>query len=106
MQHDGEQRIVDLEPVRVVDEPESLELLHEELHATSLNVHDVLTRGALGEDDFGSPILDDLSGNPGRLEKRLGIEFGSRFHDDVPWNAPAPSLRRRAICSRSTGLTR
>src|SRR6476659_2365220 len=31
VQHDGEQRVVDLEPVAVIDESESLEFLHEEI---------------------------------------------------------------------------
>ena len=72
---------------------------HRELHATFLDVQDVLTRRALGKDDFGSPILHNLSGNPRRLEKRLGIEcaFWFRFHGDVPWKASARSLSRRAI---------
>ncbi len=33
VQDDGEQRVVDLEPIRVVDESQSLEFLHKEIHA-------------------------------------------------------------------------
>ena len=33
MQDDGKQRIVDLEPIVVIDEPQPLELVHEEIHA-------------------------------------------------------------------------
>jgi len=71
---------------------------HRELHATLLNVQDVLTRGALGKDDFGSPIVHDLSGNARRVEKGLSVEWalGFRFHADFPCNAPVSSLSKRA----------
>jgi hypothetical protein len=38
---------------------------HREFHAALLDVQDMLTRVALGEDDRRSPILDDPSVEPG-----------------------------------------
>jgi hypothetical protein len=46
VQNHAQQRAVDLEPVLVVDESESLELVHEEVHA-----------GSCGSDDFRQRFL-------------------------------------------------
>ena len=53
MQDDGEQRVVDLEPIRVVDEPQSLEPLHKEIHA-----------GARRADHFRQRLLGDPRDGP------------------------------------------
>src|SRR5439155_13171816 len=53
VQDDGEQRVVDLEPVRVVDESQPLEFLHEDIHAPS--------RGA---DHFRQRLLRDRRHGP------------------------------------------
>ena len=60
---------------------------HRELHATLLDVQNVLTRVALGEDDVGSPILHDLSRDSRRVEEGLGIErpLLLRFHGRPLW---------------------
>ena len=51
---------------------------HRELHATLLDVHDVIAPVALSEDDVGAPVLDDLSRNPAESRKAwaLNVRFG------------------------------
>ena len=56
VQDDREQRVVDLEPILVVDKPQSLEFLHEEIHARSRRA-----------DHFRQRLLGDRRDGPFRL---------------------------------------
>jgi hypothetical protein len=93
VEHDGEQGVIDLEPVRIVDEPEPLEFLHEEIHAGPRCAHH-FRKGRLGNEWDGPDGLVVLA-VPREQQQRPGQPLFARAEEliDQVWPANITSGR-------------